>query len=199
MPSPGSVTQWIVQLKQGERDAAAPLWQRYYRLLVERTRRKLLGAPRGAGDEEDVVLTAFDNFCRAAERGRFPRLDDRNDLWQLLLLLTDREAINHRRRATSERRGGGRVLNEGELGRSGDSPLVRLAGREPTPEDAAQLAEDCRRLFGQLRDPGLEEVARLKMECYSVEEIAALLGCVPRTIQRRLNLIRQIWSGEGGR
>ena len=33
-------------------------------------------------DEEDVALSAFDSFCRGAEQGRFPRLDDRDDLWQ---------------------------------------------------------------------------------------------------------------------
>jgi DNA-directed RNA polymerase specialized sigma24 family protein len=194
MSSAGSVTYWIVQLKHGEREGATHLWQRYYCLLMERA-----GSPRGADDEEDIVLTAFDKFCRAAEQGRFPRLDDRNDLWQLLLLLTDREAINHRRRVSSVRRGGGRVLDEGALSANGDSPLGRLASREPTPEDAAQLAEECRRLFGALRDPDLEAVAQLKMECYSLEEIAAKLGCVPRTIQRRVNLIRQIWTREGKR
>jgi DNA-directed RNA polymerase specialized sigma24 family protein len=200
MASPGSVTHWITQLKQGERGAAGPLWERYYCLLVERARRKLVGAPRGAADEEDVVLTAFDSFCRAAEQGRFPKLDDRNDLWQLLLVLTDREAIDHKRRENADRRGGGRVLHEGALpagdSAGGDTPLVRLVSREPTPEVAAQVAEEWRRLFGLLNDPELEEVARLKMECYSLEEIAARLGCVPRTVQRRLNLIRHIWIQE---
>ncbi len=199
MSAAGSVTYWIVQLKKGEPDAAGPLWQRYVSLLVERTRRKLLGASRGAEDEEDIVLTAFDNFCRAAAEGRFPKLDDRDDLWQLLLTLTDRKTIDHKRRMNTDRRGGGRVLDEGALAADGDSPLVRLASREPTPEDAAQLAEEWRRLFGLLRDPELEEVARLKMEGYSVEEIAERQGCVPRTVKRRLNLIRQIWSGEGTR
>ena len=33
-------------------------------------------------DEEDVALSAFDSLCRGAVEGRFPRLDDRNDLWR---------------------------------------------------------------------------------------------------------------------
>jgi DNA-directed RNA polymerase specialized sigma24 family protein len=34
------------------------------------------------------------------------------------------------------------------------------------------------------------------MEGYSVEEIAAQLGRVPRTVKRWLRLIRQIWEQE---
>jgi serine/threonine protein kinase len=39
------------------------------------------GAPRAAN--EDVALIAFDSVCRRAEEGRFPRLDDRDGLWQV--------------------------------------------------------------------------------------------------------------------
>jgi DNA-directed RNA polymerase specialized sigma24 family protein len=59
------------------------------------------------------------------------------------------------------------------------------------------MAETWRRLVGQLRDPELEQVALLKMDGYSLEEIAARLGCVPRTVRRRLQLIRHIWEREG--
>ena len=38
MSVPGSVTQWIAQLKAGDRAAAQALWEGYYRLLVARAR-----------------------------------------------------------------------------------------------------------------------------------------------------------------
>jgi RNA polymerase sigma factor (sigma-70 family) len=200
MSSPGSVTRWIHQLKKGDRAAARPLWERYFRLLVERARRRLRGSPRWAADEEDVALSAFDRFYRAAEQGRFPKLDDRQDLWQLLVVLTDREAIDQRRRGAAARHGGGWVVAEGTLSpeSSGeaDSPLARLVSQDPSPEFAAQAAEELRRLLGLLADPELEQVALLKMEGYGAEEIAARLGCVPRTVQRRLRLIRHVWEKE---
>ena len=37
---------------------------------------------------EDVVVDAFDSLCRGVQAGRFPNLDDRDDLWQVLMLLT---------------------------------------------------------------------------------------------------------------
>ena len=200
MSGPDSVTEWLGRLADGDTAAAQPLWERYFHLLVARARGKLAGAPRGAADEEDVALSAFDSFCRAAARRRFPRLDDRDDLWQVLLLLTDRKAINQRRHATRERHGGGKVLGEGALPAAdsgGGSPLAGLPGPEPSPEFAAAAAETWRRLFGLLRDPGLEEVALLKMEGHGLGEIAGRLGCVPRTVQRHLRLIRHIWEQEG--
>ena len=80
MPSPGSVTCWIDQLKAGEPAAVQPLWEGYFQQLVARTRQKLTGRSRRAADEEDVALSAFDSFCRAAAQGRFPQLQDRDDL-----------------------------------------------------------------------------------------------------------------------
>jgi hypothetical protein len=70
--SSGSVTHWLNLLKAGDSAAARPLWERYFRRLVGLARTRLRGAPRQAADEEDVALSAFDSFCRAAEGGASP-------------------------------------------------------------------------------------------------------------------------------
>src|SRR4051795_1433315 len=90
----GCVTVWLEQLKAGDPAAAKPLWDGYFARLVALARQKLRALPRAAADEEDVALSAFDSFCRGAERGRFPRLEDRHDLWQVLLMLTQRKAAD---------------------------------------------------------------------------------------------------------
>src|SRR5262249_5412187 len=69
MASDGSITRLIVLLKEGDRAAAQPLWDAYFRRLVGLARARLRGTPRGMADEEDVALSAFDSFCRRAERG----------------------------------------------------------------------------------------------------------------------------------
>ena len=91
MSSPGSVTLWIARLKAGGSDAVRALWATYFPRLVSRARCRLAGVPRPAADEEDVALSAFDSFCRAAERGHFTDLGDRDDLWQQLVVITDRK------------------------------------------------------------------------------------------------------------
>jgi DNA-directed RNA polymerase specialized sigma24 family protein len=199
MSSPRSVTHWIGQLKAGDHAAAQPLWQRYFRRLVGLARKRLQGAARRAADEEDVALSAFDSFCRGAERGRFPQLSDRGDLWPLLVLITARKALDlvaHERR---QKRGGGAVRGESALlGRPEAEPgLEQILGREPSPEFAAQVADECRRLLGRLGDAELRAIALCRMEGDTEDEIAAKLGCAPRTIRRRLRLIRSIWTEEG--
>src|SRR5947209_17654517 len=94
MSPSGSVTTWLGQLRVGNRAVAQQLWQRYYTRLVHLARRKLQGLRHAGADEEDVALSAFDSFYRGAEQGRFPRLDDRHNLWELLVVITARKAID---------------------------------------------------------------------------------------------------------
>jgi RNA polymerase sigma factor (sigma-70 family) len=200
MCQPGSVTRWIAQLKGADQTAAQRLWEKYFGQLVARARHKLAGAPRRAADEADVVQSAFASFFQAAQNGRFPRLHDRHDLWQLLVLITDRKACDLANRERRQRRGGGKVFAEADLGGGQDSarpsPLGQLISEEPSPEFAALAAEEYRRLLDLLGDADLQHLAVLKMEGYTVEEIAARLGRVPRTVKRRLHMIRQIWDQE---
>src|SRR5262249_30743232 len=79
-----------------------------------------------------------------------------------------------------------------------DAGAVEIIGREPTPEFAALLADECRSLLGRLGDDILRSVAVWKMEGFAVEEIAARLGCAPRTVERKLRRIRGLWGRPGG-
>ncbi len=197
-----SVTVWIASLKAGDADAAQKLWQRYFETLVRLARDRLRGAPRTVADEEDAALSAFDSFVRGAARGRYPRLDDRDDLWKLLVVITERKAIDQAHRERRQKRGGGKIrsiagaVDTASLSLEGE--LVCLAGAEPTPEFAAQVADECRRLLGVLRDESLRVVARLRMEGYSNKEVAGQLGCSLRTIARKVELIRRSWLAEDG-
>jgi DNA-directed RNA polymerase specialized sigma24 family protein len=71
-----------------------------------------------------------------------------------------------------------------------------VIGDEPTPEFAAQVAEECRRLLDLLGDERLQALAVARMEGYSNEELAARLGVAPRTVERKLQKIRELWAQE---
>src|SRR5215468_7544830 len=92
MTTSGSVSRWLSRLQTGDREAAEKLWECYFHRLVHLARGKLQAVPRTAADEEDVALSAFDSFCRRAEQGQFPQLADRDDLWEVLALITVRKA-----------------------------------------------------------------------------------------------------------
>jgi DNA-directed RNA polymerase specialized sigma24 family protein len=201
MSSDGSVTHWLGQLQAGDPAAAQQLWERYFRRLVALARKKLAGAPRRAADEEDVALSAFDTFCRGAEAGRFPQLFDRDNLWRLLVTLTAQKAARLARMEGRQKRGGGALLDEAALlglaAPAEQLELEQFVGREPSPEFAAQVTEECQRLLCSLPDADLQRVALWKMEGYSNEEIADRLACGLRSVERKLRLIRGIWEREG--
>jgi len=182
MSSDGSITRWIGQLQAGDPAAAQPLWEHYFRHLVELARRKLRGARPQVADEEDVALSAFDSFCRGLERGRFPALQDRNNLWKLLVVLTARKACHLMRDELRLKRGGNQTAASME-------ELDQVVAQDPSPEFAAELAENCQRLLDQLGDEELRTIALRKMEECTTEEIARELNCAPRTVERKKTML----------
>lgn len=196
MSDGGSVTFWLENLKAGDRDeAVAKLWERYFEHLVKRARDHLRGR-RVINDGEDVALMAFDRFVQAVAAGRFPRLNDREDLWQVLLMLTSRIASNAARDERREKRGGGIVQSITPVSDSGSSGLP-VASSEPDPADAAAMAEAGEEMLAALKDPLLRQIAILALEGYTNMEIAEKIERVVSTVERKLNRIREIWTAQG--
>ena len=182
MPSKGSVSRLIDGLAVRDEAAVEQLWRRYFPRLVGLARKRLQHAPLSLDNEEDVALSAFASFCQAAEAGRFPQLLDREGLWRLLVIITARKVAHVVR----------------DEGRRPTSPLdaEALLSRDPGPDVMAVAALEHQRLLSCLGDPELEMVARLRMDSYSVEDIASRLHYAPRTIKRKLALIRATWEVE---
>jgi DNA-directed RNA polymerase specialized sigma24 family protein len=193
MAGPQSVTDWLDQLKAGDRDdAVARLWERYFSQLVRHARQHLSGR-RAVADGEDVALVAFDAFVRAVDAGRFPKLDDRSDLWAVLLRMTANKARNAIRDENRERRGGGLMwhgIAETDSATSG----VPVPSVDPDPADAAALAEGAEELLRALNCEELRQIALLAMEGWTNAEIGATIGKSVAAVERKRRLIRDIWS-----
>jgi DNA-directed RNA polymerase specialized sigma24 family protein len=168
MSSKGSVTCWVTALKGGDAAAAQPLWERYHRELVTLARQKLRSARRREADEEDVVQSAFHSFFQGVARGRFPQLHDRDNLWRLLVVITARKALDQLAREHTKRRGGGTPAGE---------PRISPGG--PPRDEAA-----------------LEQVVGAEPTPEFAAQVAERLDCSRRTVARKLETIRIIWSRE---
>lgn len=191
MSTAGSVSVLMGQLS--DKAAQQELWQRYYHKLVALARRNLHGFPLHTADEEDVALSAFDSFFRAAEKGRFPQLEDRDDLWKVLMVLTLRKASNLKKYEKAAVRNADRVQLQSELE---SLFLNHVQCDEPDPQLAVAAADSCRALLQQLPDDQfrLREIAVFKMEGYTNPEIATRLDVALSTVELRLKRIRTLWS-----
>jgi RNA polymerase sigma factor (sigma-70 family) len=191
----GSISRWLEGLKAGEAVAVERLWDRYFHRLVGLAGTRLMTHARRDYDEEDVALSAFHSFCERVGRGQFPQLNDRNDLWRLLATITARKAIQRIRQQTRQKRGGGQVVGESAVMGPGavDEGMAQFLGREPAPEEAAEFNDQLERLLDALGDPKLTTIALRKLEGYTSAEIASELSISARSVDRKLELIREIW------
>ena len=189
------VSQWMLRLAEGDADAAEKIWKDYFGKLVQLARRKLGGIPSRDSDEEDVALSAMNSFYQGLVQHKFDHLHNREDMWKLLVTITLRKASARRRSYFAEKRGGGQVRGESVFGHHEGElhGLAQVLGTEPTPELAVSVAENCRQMIDQLQDETLRRIALWTLEGYCTKEIAEKVGCVRRTVERKLERIREIW------
>lgn len=186
----GSISLFFQQLQHGDRDAARPMWQRFFPRLSGLANRILSGRrlPQSA---EDAVQDAFFQFFQQIERGAYPTGLRRDDLWVLLSTLTAQAARKFAVREGALKRGGGRVRRESEFGLEEKLGLDSFLGQMAT----ADWDLICEELLEQL-DGDLREIALLRLAGYSNPQIKTLLDCSLRSVERRLQLIRTIWGKE---
>src|SRR5262245_45318092 len=189
MSRASSITGWLEGLRAGDEAAAQRLWEDYFHRLVLMARARIAGRPAGPKGSDDIALSALDSFRRAAEAGRFPRLSDRDDLWQVLMMLTARKAIDAVRRERALKRHGRQVAAEGPF-------FETIVGDEPTPSFAAEVAEQFRILLDCLGDDELRQIAVWKLEGYTNPEIAGKIDKSLATVERKLQLIRRKWESD---
>ncbi len=191
------ITELLAALRDGRSEAADRLWSVYYHLMCELADRRLGRLPGQLADQEDVALSAFKSFCVGVREGRFPTLKDREGVWPLLIALTVRKAVDAIRYESRQKRGG-----SGEGGASGFAALDRtvdvldLMTEGPRPEVIIELRDSLKLLLHNLRemeDARLGTIVQLKLEGYSNREIADQLGCVVRTVERKIRLIEDCW------
>jgi len=186
----GSITRCLGDLKAGEAEALQPVCDRYFARLARVARARICasGASRAVSDEEDVVQSVFHDLWEGLYAGRFPRLDDRTDLWRVLVHLAGCKAVDRARADARLKRGGGQA--------TADVELEEVLGDEPTPEQVAILAEEYRARLAALETDEHRRIAELKLAGYLDSEIADELGRSLRTVTKRLEAIRSRWRLE---
>jgi len=180
-------------LRAGDETTVRKLWERYCDRLTRLARRKLRHNRRRIADEDDVAQSAFLSLCLGARKGRFPALQDRNNLWGLLVFITAQKTADLITYEKRKKRGGGKVRGHSFIpGKDAARGFDALEGRSPGPATLNVWKEEYERLLERLKDETLKRIAVLKMQGSTIDEIADELGCARRTVARKLDLIKKL-------
>ena len=187
-----SMCELIQKVKDGEKEAVRDIWDRYFPRVVWLAGRRLQGQRRQAADEEDVAISVMESFFRAASADRFPDLNDKEGIWRLLSRMTHRKVIDQVRRNSARPAVGESALDGG----SGLShPLASLASSDPTPAVMAMVSDEIERLL-EIIPEDYRPIVFLKLEGLTMPEIAKHCGVHVTTVERRLRVIRGLWTKE---
>ncbi len=138
-------------------------------------------------DEEDIVQSVFRSFFRRNQGNEF-YFDDSLDVRSLLAAMTYRKVINTIKHHHRDRR---RTTCEQSSSTSDGSS--QLADRNPTPEELNILVDYLAWILNHL-NPAQREIIQLRLEGYTVAEIADRVQLSQRTVKRALARARQLAS-----
>lgn len=195
----GSVTRVIRRMQSGDPDGAALIWQRFYTRLRAQVKERLGSPSRTLGDEEDVALESLTELFQGLLKGKYPALDNRESLWKLLVTVASRNVIDEVNKERRLKRGGGRVVNESGMGTGIESTpgiLSQIPSSDPSPEVKLMIAERCTEMLDALEDEQLQSIALLKTAGSTNQEVADKLAISLRSVERRLNEIRERWGAQ---
>lgn len=183
-----SSAKLLAQWRAGDEEAAGEIWRRYAERLIALARTRLAKSLMRVLDPEDVVQSAYRSFFVNARSDRYV-LRQSGDLWRLLVAITLHKLHNQFRRHTSRKRA---VTREEQGERSGGAPDLQtiLFTRDPSPEQAAMVADEVAMLLGRLRHP-VRHMVELCLQGHSVSEIADATQRHPITVRRNLKGVQQ--------
>lgn len=187
----GSVSHWLKELKTGDSLAVEAIWQRYYQKVVELAVRKMKINPDRSVDGEDIAQLAMHRFCQNATLGYYPNLDDREQLWDLLVVFTLNRIRKHLRACNTLKRSG---LNSQVFEFKRTKALEDLQTPEAPTIMADMVSTWMNRLDLEDRTGQLKQIAIWSMDGISGSEIARILKKRKSLILQQIRLIRLLWE-----
>src|SRR4051794_17676993 len=183
-----SFIELAARLRDGDRGAATAVFRRFAGRLIALARARLDARLRRKLDPEDVVQSVYRSFFGRYRAGQLD-LATWDALWSLLTVITVRKCLN---RAEYYRAACRDVAGEVDAaaGSGAAAGLSEAIDREPTPLEAAVLAETVERM---LRDLGPDDraIVELTLQGYTSPEISARVGLAERTVRRVRGRIKE--------
>lgn len=187
MSQDASFADVMARLRQGDQDAAREIFVRYTHRLIGLARSRLDRLVRQKVDPEDVLQSVYKSFFLRHTQGEFA-FDGWDGLWALLTVITLRKCGRRVEYYHASRRD---VQREVAPPTDPDDSAAGwlAADSEPTPSEAALLAETVEQIMSRL-DERERSILALTLQGYSTPDISARVGRTERTVQRVLKRVR---------
>lgn len=182
----GSVTVWVKQLPAGDLAAQEAIFRRYQEPLVGYAAFRLKQLGVRATEADDIAQDVFMGLFKRTVDGKMPDLIDRDVLWLKLRRICGDRVKDARRKRT--------LNTESALGDGVDVSVVGLArvAEQHFDDCVLTLEHGLLQHYLRQRSPDLPEIASLRMQGYSIDQIAEKLQLPPRTVDRRVQWINEL-------
>ncbi len=182
MSSSSEAKSLLERWQNGDQAAAEALYRRYAQRLCALVQTQLGERLSRRVGADDIVQSVFRTFFRRARGGEFV-IDHSGSLWRLLVHI----ALN-KIRSSGRHHGAARRDVAAEVYPSSPELLPEMLVHDPTPAEAAALADELEAVVAGLDSPE-PEILRLCLQGYSTPEIAAQIRCSRWTVRRVLDRI----------
>lgn len=184
---PSDFTDLLERLQPGSDADAEDVFRAFVPRLIGLARTRLHEQLRSKVDPEDVAQSVLRSFLTRNAADGFD-LKDWGALWSVLAVITVRKCQRRYNEFTSGKRD---VARE----RGDEQTRAALAMTDPTPEHAAALSELVELTMRQL-DPRGRDILTMRLQGYTIPEIADALETSERTVHRQLSYVRAIFEGQ---
>lgn len=181
MSDQGTFGELMARLRAGDSDVAAEVFRRFTRRLIALASDQFDTWVRDRADPEGIAQSVYKSFFTRFGQGQFD-LNDWDELWGLLTVITLRKCAKRRDYLRAGRRDAARDLRQDRASDAGDG-CWQAIDREPSPVEAAMLSESVDQLLRRYEPPE-RQIVELSLQGWSTQEIAGELGRSERTVRR---------------
>jgi len=187
MPQDDESAVLLTRFRAGDEQAAQQLFEAYVSRLLRLARSYISPKLAKRVDAEDVVQSAYRSFFVGAKDGRFT-LQRSGDLWRLLATITINKV--HRQVERHVKAKFRSVEAEEEVASNSGILNPQALARDPSPEEVLAAAEELQEVMGDFAAPQCKMV-ELRLQGYSLDEIAQHFDCSQRTVRRVIEKLRE--------
>jgi RNA polymerase sigma factor (sigma-70 family) len=187
LPPDENINELVERCRAGDQAAATALFHRYVDKLIALVRGKLSQKLNSRIDPEDILQSAYRSFFNGLDNARF-KVEGADELWGLLAAIAlhklYRQVAYHTAKKRAVQREQPRLQDDGLLG-----AYPELIAELPTPAEAAELIGELDHVMNRL-DALERAMLELRLEGYTIDEIALQVNRSPRTVRRLMEKVR---------